>query len=277
MAFCRAVVCVFASATVVAQAPLPTDLLVKLREQVVRLQADAPSLVARERYLQTMSYRSARAESRTLISELVMVRLPGTAGWMSFRDVLEVDGRQVNDRERRLVDLLQKPTADALGQARQLAAESARFNIGPLKRTINVPDIALEFLSARHDARIAFSAPERTRLAGVPTVVLRFEERTGPSILRNGRGGDLLVSGRVWVEPESAALVRTEVIFRERTTNGNCVVDFVMDERLGTRVPSKMTERYSVPGGTIDSVAHYSDYRRFSVSTDEKLIKPPGR
>jgi len=38
-----------------------------------------------------------------------------------------------------------------------------------------------------------------------------------------------------------------------------------------------MTERYGMTGETIDAVARYSDFRRFTVSTDEKLTKPPGR
>ena len=96
-----------------------SDLLTKVRENVIRFQTVAPSIVAREDYQQTASYPSHRTPpvSRALISELVMVKLPGEGGWVSFRDVLEVDGRRLNDRERRLVDLLQSPSPDALQQA----------------------------------------------------------------------------------------------------------------------------------------------------------------
>lgn len=259
----------------------PADLLNRLRETVARFQVESPSLVAREHYKQTVSYRRTdpfgqQAASRTLISELLMVRLPGEAGWISFRDVLEVDGRRVGDRERRLVDLLQKPNPSAVQQARQLAAESARYNIGGLARTINLPDIALEFLAMRHADRMSFTPAGSARIGEVQTTVMRFEERTGPSIIRDNTGRDLLLSGRVWIEPETAALMRTEVVLRDRGSAGNCVVDFGVDERLEIRVPTKMTERYTMAGSTIDAVAQYSDYRRFGVSTDEKLIKPPG-
>ncbi len=37
-----------------------------------------------------------------------------------------------------------------------------------------------------------------------------------------------------------------------------------------------MTERYVTPGESIDAVASYSDFRSFTVSTTEKLTKPPG-
>ena len=245
-------------------------------------------MVAREQYTQTITAVSAGGngwtsnpsvrpqEQRKLVSELVMVRLPETSAWVSFRDVLEVDGRRVNDRERRLIDLLTTPNPNTLQQARALAAESARFNIGRVARTINVPDIALEFLSARHAARMSFANPERTRIDGAPALVMRFNEVTGPSILRTPAGRDLLVSGRVWVDAESAALMRTEVVVRDRQSVGTCVVDFAIDTRTAIRVPSKMTERYDLPGETITGVAQYSDYRKFGVSTSEKLTKPPG-
>lgn len=266
----------------------PPDLLVKIREHAARLQEEAPSLVARESYVQTITGVSAGGngwtnnpsvrpqESRKLISELVMVRLPDTAGWMSFRDVLEVDGRKVNDRQQRLIDLLTAPNPNTLQQARALAAESARFNIGRVARTINVPDIGLEFLAARHTARMSFTPPERTRIDGRQALVLRFKEHTGPTILRTPEGRDLLGSGRVWVDAESAQLLRTEVVVRDRQSVGTCVVDFAIDERMAIRVPSKMTERYDLPGETITGEAQYSDYRRFGVSTSEKLTKPPG-
>jgi hypothetical protein len=258
-----------------AQSP-PADLLPKLRQQIARFQEEAPSLVARERYSQSVTDSRGEARSRTLVSEFVMVRLPGTAGWVSFRDVLEVDGRQVNDRERRLIDLLQSPSPSALAQARKLAAESARFNLGQVSRTLNVPNLALEFLSARQADRVSITPADAAKLNGVQTFMFRFKEHTGPSIIRSPEGREVLVNGRVWVDPVSAALVRTEVIVRDRQSTGSCIVDFRMDDRLGLRVPAKMTERYGIPSETIDAVAEYSDYRRFAVSTDEKLIKPPG-
>jgi hypothetical protein len=266
-------------ATVLAAAPLEQpsagDLLAKVRHYAQQYQQQAPSIVAREDYTQNVSYARSRPQHRSLVSELVMVRLPGTAGWISFRDVVEVDGRPVRDRERRLVDLLQSPSANALAQARQLAEESARFNVGSVRRTINVPDIALAYLDASHASRIAFDAQRDERIDDLPVSVLRFRETAGPSILRHGDGSDLLGSGRVWVDAATGAVVRTELIVRDRNSTGSCVVDFQHHERLAIRVPSRMTEKYTVPGETIYGVAKYSDYRQFTVSTSENLKKTP--
>ena len=90
-------------------------------------------------------------------------------------------------------------------------------------------------------------------------------------------GGDLRARGRVWAEPGSGEIVRTELLVEERISKGACTVEFGIDQRLGMRVPVKMTERYSTTNETIDAVARYSDFRRFTVSTGQTLIKPPGR
>jgi hypothetical protein len=257
-------------------APAAEDVAARVRSFAEQYHRDAPSLVAREDYTQTASYRR-RTEHREMTSELVMVRLPGAAGWVSLRDVLAVNKRQVRDREERLLKLLQSPQPDALAQARKIAEESARFNLGSIIRTMNVPDAALEYLLPRHAARVKFESPRTETIDGIAVVVLRFREVAGPSILRDAAGRDLLAGGRVWAEPESGAIVRTELLLEDRVSRGRCTVDFRIDPRLAIRVPVKMTERYVMTGESIDSVARYSDFRSFTVSTTEKVAKPPGR
>jgi hypothetical protein len=253
------------------------DAIASVRAFAEQYQRDAPSLVAHEQYVQNATYRRGTAEHQVTTAELVMVRLPGAANWVTFRDVLTVNKRSVRDREERLLKLLQSPEPNVLTQARRIAQESARFNLGSITRTMNVPDMALEYLQPRHGARIRFEALRNDTIDGRPVVVLKFSETTGPSMIRGLTGLDILARGRVWAEPGSGAIVRTELLVEDRVSKGTCTVDFGIDPRLGIRVPIKMTERYSMTAETIDAVANYSDFRRFRVSTDEKLTKPPGR
>ena len=253
------------------------DAIASVRAFAQQYQREAPSLVAFEEYVQDATDRRGIAEHQVTTAELVMVRLQGAASWITFRDVLTVNKRQVRDREERLLKLLQSPEPDALTQARRIAQESARFNLGRITRTMNVPDMALEYLQPGHGARIRFETLRNETIEGRPVVVLRFSELAGPSIVRNMAGADLLARGRVWAEPDSGAIVRTELLVEDRVSRGTCTVEFRIDPRLGIRVPIKMTERYGMTGETIDAVARYSDFRRFTVSTDEKLAKPPGR
>ena len=260
-----------------AAAQSAPDAIASVRAFAEQYQREAPSLVAFEEYVQNVTDRRGIAEHQVTTAELVMVRLQSAASWITFRDVLTVNKRPVRDREERLLKLLQSPEASALAQARRIAQESARFNLGRITRTMNVPDMALEYLQPRHGARIRFETLRNETIDGRPVVVLRFSESAGPSIVRNMAGADLLARGRVWAEPDSGAIVRTELLVEDRVSKGTCTVEFRIDPRLGIRVPIKMTERYGMTGETIDAVARYSDFRRFTVSTDEKLTKPPGR
>jgi hypothetical protein len=260
-----------------AAAQSAPDAIASVRAFAQQYQREAPSLVAFEEYVQDVTDRRGISEHQVTTAELVMVRLQSAANWITFRDVLTVNKRPVRDREERLLKLLQSPEASALAQARRIAQESARFNLGRITRTMNVPDMALEYLQPRHDARIRFETQGPETIDGRPVVVLRFRETAGPSMVRDMAGRDLLARGRVWAEPDSGAIVRTELFLEDRVSKGTCTVEFRIDPRVGIRVPIKMTERYSMTGETIDAVASYSDFRRFAVSTDEKLTKPPGR
>lgn len=259
-----------------AAAQSASDAVASVRAFAGQYQRDAPSLVAHEEYVQNATDRRGMVEHQVTTAELVMVRLQGAASWVTFRDILTVNKRPVRDREERLLKLLQSPEPNALTQARRIAQESARFNLGRIKRTINLPDMALEYLQPRHGARIRFEALRNETIDGQPVVVLRFRELAGPSVVRDVRGADLLAGGRVWAEPGSGAIVRTELLVGDRVSKGTCTVEFRIDPRLGIRVPIKMTERYGMTGETIDAVARYSDFRRFTVSTAEKVTKPPG-
>lgn len=251
------------------------DLLDRVQAFAQRYQREAPSLVAEEHYLQNVTYTRDTPQHREMTSELVMVRLPGSVGWVMLRDVLVVDKRPLRDREERLLKLLRSPQADAFARASELARESARFNLGRLARTINVPDVAIEYLLPQHTGRIQFDAPRSVTIDGAPVAMLRFREVRGPSIVRGPAGAEVLATGRVWAEPASGEIVRTELIVRHRNSSGTNVVDFAVDPRLSIRVPVKMTERYVTQGESIDAVATYTNFRSFAVATTEKLTKPP--
>jgi len=263
-----------ASALAGAAQPGP-GLLERVQAFAERFQREAPSLVVEEHYLQNVTYTRGTPEHREMTSELVMVRLPGSARWVMLRDVLVVDKRRLHDREERLLKLLQSPQADAFAQASELARESARFNLGRLTRTINVPDVAIEYLQPQHTGRMEFDGPRSETIDGAAVAMFRFREVRGPSIVRNPRGADVLAQGRVWADGASGEIVRTELVMRDGQSSGTNAVDFRVDPRLSIRVPVKMTERYVMQGESIDAVATYTNFRSFAVATTEKLTKPP--
>lgn len=263
-----------ASALTAAAQPDPS-LLGRVQAFAEQYQRNAPSLVVEEHYVQNVTYARGTPRHREMTSELVMVRLHGSAGWVTLRDVLVVDKRRIRDREERLLKLLQSPQADAFARASELARESARFNLGRVSRTINVPDVAITYLLPQHTSRMRFDAPRKAAIGQADVAMFRFSEVRGPSMVRNLAGADLYAQGRVWADPASGEIVRTELILRDRQSNGTNTVDFRVDPRLKIRVPVKMTERYVSRDESIDAVATYTNFRSFAVATTEKLTKPP--
>src|SRR6186713_1289628 len=117
-------------------------------EYVQQYERAIQGLVVQEDYLQRVSSNSVGATSagsRKLRSDLLVFN-GGRFGWIVLRDVFEVDGRPVRDREERLSRLFGQGTPDSIQQARRLAAEGSRFNLNGqgvvLDRTINTPMVA---------------------------------------------------------------------------------------------------------------------------------------
>ena len=259
-----------------AAQPEGADLLPRIHAYVERFRRELPSIVAEEHYVQvatsalSLASGERAAGERVLRSDILMITVPGTIGWVSFRDVFEVDGQRIRDREDRLLDLLRSPNANALAQARRLAAESARYNLGRVHRTTNLPDSVLVYLQAASASRMKFDAPRASApVDGAETVVIRFRETGRPSIVTARRGANVPASGQVWAHAATGSIVKTEFTLSDLSTDGVFVVEFAVDERSGLRLPAKITERYTSPGEEVRATAQYSNVRRFNVSTNE--------
>jgi hypothetical protein len=99
--------------------------------------------------------------SRSLRSELSFAWFPDVPGWFAFRDVIDVDGQPVKERDRRLATLFfEKPSGKLLKRALK---ESARYNLGTIRRNFNVPMVALQFLGADVASRFGFEELESER------------------------------------------------------------------------------------------------------------------
>ncbi|MEZ5416386.1 MAG: hypothetical protein R2708_03465 [Vicinamibacterales bacterium] len=267
-----------ADARLLAQARPAADsvLLERLRAYAARYTEVMASVVADERYEQYATASRAAPVTRRLRSEVVMLRLPGNPEPIWFRDVHEVDGRRVRDQEQRLYRLLESNAVGTLAHLRRIAAESARYNLGRVPRTTNAPDVVFAYLTAG-PGQISVEADRETEVGGVKVRVLRFREIGSPTVVRGTSARDSPARGRLWVEPESGALVRSEVILGDTESSGITTVDFVSHARAPVRVPGRMEERYRAPGEVVVGTATYTNLRIFGVVTSEQVRKPPGR
>ena len=215
-----------------------------------------------------------RRNQRLLLSDYGLIQVPGDSEWLGFREVLAVDGKPVGDSAHRLAELLAKPSPVAVQQARRIAEESARYNIGPVVRTINDPALVLELIDGRHAHRMKFSKNGEATIAQTRAWILRFEETGRPTIIRTRDLKDLPAHGRTWVDPESGRVLRVQATVEPGFgVTGTLDVTFDYDARLGFAVPAKMSERYTNRNLVTMSSgeATYSNYRRFTVDTSEDI------
>ncbi len=274
-----AVVLILSAAMLHAQAePALDDVLARVHAYLAEYAKQLPAIIATERYQQRIG-SGMRRNQRVLVSDYGLIQVQGDSEWLGFREVLAVDGKPVTDSARRLAELLAKPSARALQQARRIAEESARYNIGPIVRTINDPAIVLELLDKRHRERMRFSRNgETATVNGTRAWIVRFQEVGGPTVIRTPDLKDLPVRGRAWVDPAGGRVLRADVVLELGFgVTGTLDVTFEYDERLGFAVPSKMTERYTNRNlvAVSSGEATYSNYRRFTVDTEENIqLKP---
>ena len=277
----------------------PTDLLRRVGEYVADYERSFSDLLAEETYTQrvesplTLKYsetlksvvgvRACSVCRRTTRADLVFVRLTGEIPWASYRDVFEVDGRKVREHEQRLVLLLSNPRADAQEQARKLLEASAAYNIGPVKRTVNLPTLPLLFLLPRNQERFEFRLGGRRSIAETEAVELIFRETSRPTLVKGPRNTDLPAQGRFWVDAARGTVVRSEVEFDfGPEAEARVTTDYRPEPALAMWVPAEMREHFAdVPRAQVPTfpapfkgVARYERFRRFSVSTEERVTLP---
>ncbi len=272
--FAAAAIFVLSASPLFAQAePTLDEVLARVHAYLVEYAKQLPAMIATERYEQRFG-SGRRRNQRLLISDYGLIQVQGDSEWLGFREVLTVDGKPITDSARRLAELLAKPSPRALQQARRIAEESARYNIGPIVRTINDPAVVLELLDHRHRDRMRFVRGGNETIGGERVWTLRYQEIGGPTIIRTVDRKDLPVRGRAWVNPETGRILRADAaIDLGFGVTGTLDVTFQVDDRLGFAVPSKMTERYTNRNLVAVSTgeATYSNFRRFTVDTEENI------
>jgi hypothetical protein len=224
------------------------------------------NVVADEHYIQEVGPPKRR---RDIKSEFLLVRPPGSTDWYQFRDVIEVDGKPVRDREQRLTQLFLTATADAVKRAAQVTEESARFNIAQIG-TLNKPLTVLSFLQTIYHSRFRFLPGRIDSKVGPNARVVQFSEFSVPTLLHYGFE-DLPATGRIWIDDSSGGVLRTELVFTVRNVKNEIITSFAFDPALMVYAPSEMREQYAGFEGSFTGVATYGHFRRYQVQTDEHL------
>lgn len=277
------IVCVAAPALAQAQEPSLLDVLVRTTTHVDELLSRLSGTVAEERYWQRTrlpGLRGGTVLERSLVSDYLIVHPDGADRHYGFRDVFEVDGRPVRDRQERLVQLFLNPTLTSDRRIQGILRESARYNLGEVDRTINSPTLALIFLSSNYKLRFAFErttdAAPRLELEGpdlpADTYVVAYREDWPTTVIRRApAGGRVPAQGRFWLEPATGRVLMSELALESAAWGSVIAARYRPDEQMGHDVPVEMRERYDHRRTTsrIDGTATYRNYREFQVIVSE--------
>ena len=282
---------ILAAAVLSAQEPTLATVLAHAADYVSQYQQQLRGLVAEETYRQNlMSITPGRPigpgarsrqgrEGRELKSDLLLVKLGDANFWMQFRDVFEVDRKPVRDRDQRLYKLFVEATADARAQADRIQQESARYNLGPLMRTINIPIMALLFLDRGVQPTVTFERGEAgnvRRFEGVADAaaiwMIEFRETQKGTMVKGANNRDIPSHGRVWVDSRNGRVLETELISEDTDLRAEIDVTYKAEPGLELLVPGEMRELYTIrrTDTRIDGRATYSKFRKFTVTTEEK-------
>ena len=241
---------VLASATPSSQTLTVPDLLERVSEYLGVFEKDYARLIADERYKQTSQQKrverltdKTQTQTREIKSDILATPESGSR-WLSFRDVYSVDGRVVRDRDARLEKLFAGAGENRFVEARKIAEEGARFNLGTIFRTINQPSMPLMFITSENRARSAFRIARYETLGDVDTVVVEFEESRRPTLVKSG-SRDLPATGRFWVEPRTGRVMKASVKIESNLFTMEMLVTYGFVEKLKMWVPVVMTDTAS--------------------------------
>ncbi|HYB96149.1 MAG TPA: hypothetical protein VEC39_14345 [Vicinamibacterales bacterium] len=198
-------------------------------------------------------------------SDFLLVQLGGDGeGWMPFRDTYEVKGRKVRNRDERLLKLFTSNDKARFEKAAQYSNEAAKYNLGNVARTINIPTLAMMFLHPRVNERFEFTDGGEENLNGRILRKAVFKEVARPTLIRTSRGRDLALTGFLWIDPFNGTVVKTEMNAADPQVRCQVTVTFRRDQELDLWVPEKMDEYYKAYSGLDDilATATYSNVRR---------------
>jgi len=267
-----------------AQVPTLQTVLARAGGYVGEFHRRLARLISEERYTQTWETIWAGRRNgttkwgeRVLLSDLLLVKPEGADDWLQYRDVFEVDGLRVRQRTERLPDLLSDRSASAAEQVERIRAESAQYNLGSIKRDVNVPVLAMRFLSFANQPRFKFNraadrsagavhvAPDEAGVFRVTAELwaIDYEEVRRPTLIRTLDHKDLPSHGRFWIDPDTGRVLITELRAGNKSVRGTIDVSYRSEPVLDLLVPVEMREEYFDKAGShITGVATYGRFRQ---------------
>jgi hypothetical protein len=252
-----------------------TLLIARMREYLQDYVRDFANVVTEEDSVMeiTRGWRGGE-KSRHLKSDLLLVKTNDRTGWLQYRDVFEVDGKPVRDRESRVQKLFLENPAAAVQKAEEISNESARYNLGELRRTMNLPTLPLVLFASAGVGGLSFERDGEDTLNGIRAARIKYEELQRPTLVRQIETSlDAPSSGTVWIDPLTGRVLKTLIEVEAAQSTAIMTVVYKPGGTTGIWAPTEMQEVYRRPGYEVTGRATYSKFRSFKVTTDVTIAK----
>lgn len=255
-------VVVLARAAVVQAQPAMTDLIDRASRYVVDYESSFSILALDQETVQWLERPvnpgtnlsrtnpgggmvAPRHDSRRVIkSDYVLVQAGPGRGWLPFRDVLTLNGTEIQFAEDRLMRLLRSGSPDAFESATRVHEQSRKHDLGNVTRTINIPMLGMMLLHPQVRERFTFKHDGDESVAGRYVERISYRETVRPTLIKTTRGKDLALTGRMWIEPTTGVVIKTEMIAADPIIRAQVTVTFRRDGQLALWVPERMEEYY---------------------------------
>jgi hypothetical protein len=278
MKFLRVLAVFLATGPALGQTPDLDDVLDRAGDYVTAYERTFVGVVAEETYRQEVRgvagtdqrgfASEARGQQRDLKSDMLLVRGPAGDRWMQFRDVFEVDGKPVRDRAERLTKLFLQPSASMQRQVDDIAAASARYNIGGVNRNINLPVLALAVLEPQNRAWFSFKGARKS----ATVFDLEFHEERGGTLIRTAGNQAMPSRGHFTIDFTTGRVLSSELIAENGSLRARIEVSYALEPTMELFVPREMKEKYTLSDGSrIEGKATYARFRRYRVTVAETV------
>ena len=202
---------------------------------------------------------------------LVQLGMDGE-GWMPFRDAYEVKGKKLRNRDERLLKLFLDNDKEAFDKAHRFNEASTKHHLGNVARTINIPTLGMMLLHPRVNERFEFTDGGEEAINGRVLRKAIYREAARPTLIKTTRGRDLALTGAIWIDPFSGAVVKSEMNAADPAVRCQVVVTFRRDDALEMWVPDRMEEYYKAALAVDDilATATYTNVRKYRRSDLER-------
>jgi len=260
------------------------DVLRRTASYVADFRRQLSGIVAEETYRQEVT-QTGRLNTgvpiprRSLKSDLLLVKPVDSDRYVELRDVFEVDGNPVRDRQARVERLLRDPSTKAEATLKGIIDESARYNIGSITRNINTPLMSLMFLDAANQPRFHFKHVENSKPVFASPVdqaandapvfrvsteiwTVEYQERGGRNtIIKAPDGSNRPAHGRFWINPSNGSVLISELVVDTGGVIATVTVSYQSEPLMGFLVPVEMRESYLRYNERIVGQAEYGKFR----------------